>query len=230
MLCALQGIAQSRSDSSAYQKSVTTSINGYKWAIRENLGLFNAPQYLFVFKQSYGFPFWNADSLINSSIDYDGNYYDDVPLKYDLVNQAIITKSYEQSVQIALLNEKIKSFTINNHQFYKLDNFKNSYKNINTGFYDRLYVGRITIWAKRNKELKLSLNAEEQSGKFKEFDQYYIQTDNVFNLITEKANVNSTLKNNKAIDIFMKQKKMKFADNIEDELIKIAMFYEQLKN
>jgi hypothetical protein len=221
---------QTISDSATYVQAVNSLTNLYKNHSGENSRLFSAPEYLYTTQRATGFPFWYADTMLTGTVYYDNNRYDNVPMQYDIVNQKIVIQTFDKNALLKLTDEKLTYFNIKNHLFVNINAEKNNYENITSGYYEQLYSNDIIIWAKRGKEFKLALKAEDQTGSYRAFDKYYIQQGNIFYPVVEKGDVLRVLKDKKAeLNKFIKDNDIKFTGDIDTALINIAAHYCQLK-
>jgi hypothetical protein len=220
---------QSLPDSQVLQQAMETNKQLYKNTLGASLRLYNGFQYTHPAQRSLDFPFWITDSFVRGTVWYDGNEYNDVPLRYDLFHQTLTTKGFQNQDMITLITEKINSFLLRQHRFILLKAVEDSGHTIQSGFYDRLYEGRnLSLWAKRKKEFELSTKAENGAGSFKESTEYYIRLNGVFYPVNSKRDLVSVLKNKKeAIHAFVKMNRLSFKKNIETTLLQLVIHCDQ---
>lgn len=216
-------------DSQVLQQAVETNRQLYKNTLGASLRLYNGFQYTHPAQRSVDVPFWITDSFVTGTVWYDGNEYNDVPLRYDLFRQTLTTTGFQNQDMITLITEKVSSFRLGGHHFMLLKAMEDSGHTIQSGFYDRLYKGRnLSLWAKRNKEFELSAKAENGAGSFKESVAYYIRLNDVFYQVSSKRDLVAVLKNKKeAIDAFVKTNRLSFKKDIETTLLKLVIHCDQ---
>src|SRR5213083_391114 len=71
--------------------------------------LYTGSEYIGFVKRPKGHPFFETDELKPAQILYEGVLYS-VDILYDLVDDAVILKNYDQAFSIKLVNEKVRSF------------------------------------------------------------------------------------------------------------------------
>src|SRR5688500_17317528 len=86
------GTSQPATDSVFYTKTINNLKATYFTTIKENAHLYNGIQYEYYGPKTIGSPFFMIDSMHNGSVFYDGFLYEDVPLRYDLVNDVLLIK------------------------------------------------------------------------------------------------------------------------------------------
>lgn len=214
-------------DSAVLKQAIANAQNTYKRKMQENLRLYNGYQYVNSSLRAVNVPFWGSDSFTIGNIQYDNSYYEQVPMKYDLVNQNVVIVNAKDQSQISLVNEKISSFELTGHHFIMLRPEKINASEMEPGFYDCLYSGNTTVWARRTKKYELPQKAEEQNGNFKETAIYYIQVDNNFYPVSSKRDVLKALKNKSdAVNQFIKSNDLSFKKDLEQTLIKVVTYFD----
>lgn len=235
-LCIVAGVlfpasqlkAQSNSgDSIFYAAAVSNAIAVYRQSSVDQSRLYNGRKYKpYALSFINGVPFFQTDQFIEGSIVYEGGFYDKVKLLYDEVKEMVILRT---DVAIELINERIETFSLSGHTFVRL-NKDSLHSNINTGFYEKLYGGKIEVYKKERKIIKENLSTTE--GVRGDIDQkifYYLKKDNVYYLIKKKSHINEILGDRQnEIQKFMKDKGLSFRKDSDNTLIQIAGFYDQL--
>ncbi len=223
-------IAQTQISDSTFTTKASAAVENY---YKKKLGSFIRPYYGTVYtpanQRAYGFPFWNTDGMRLGSIVYDHVIYYDIPLQYDIVNQVLITSEPQKGFLIVLLNDKINSFSIDGHNFFTIT--ANDTNNIiKTGYYERLTNYTYSLWAKRDKEFKLPLRADDPTGNYNIINTYYVAANEKFYTVKNKKEILSVLNDKKeAIRSFIKMNKLSFNAKIEEALIKVMAYYNTLK-
>ena len=226
-------VAQSKTDSSIYHESLTNTVQYFKKSIKENLHLFEGDEYVYPpsFGQKiFGFPYYFSDGLLPGSIYYNGQFYDNVMMRFDLLNEKVVIIDPYFNVPIELHNEKIDSFFIDQHEFIQMTPRNDDALHTNRFFYERLYNGKEILWSIHEKKLMLSAKAEEQSANYVQYDQYYLQKDSVFFGFDGKKKLLSLLSDKKSeLKKFIRKNKLKFKTGSEKSFIKIIQYYDQIK-
>jgi hypothetical protein len=215
-------------DSLQYNTALKHIRSQYQNSLKENLLLYSGSEYGRTEQNAKGFPFFETDSATKGSVYYNDNFYDDIPLLYDMALDKVVIFDYKKSNLLTLSSEKIKQFNINGHVFIRLET-NSSIKNF--GFYERLSDGSTIFWAKREKKLTLSTNSDERNSHFTQYNNYFIQKENALFLTNTEHAIIEILKNKKQeIVRFIHLHNLKFRKDFESSARKVIEYYNQLTN
>jgi hypothetical protein len=228
LLPASQLKAQSNShDSVFYAAAVSNAIAVYRQSSLDQSRLYNGRKYKpYGISFINGVPFFMTDQFSEGSIIYEGGFYDKVRLLYDEVKERVIVRT---DVAIELINERIETFSISGHTFVRL-NADSLHKNISTGFYEKLYTGKIEVYKKERKLIKENLSTTEGvRGDIELKIVYYLKKDGVYYPVKKKSHINEILSDHQnEIQKFIKNKGLSFRNDSDNTLIQIAGYYDQL--
>jgi len=211
------------------------SANFYK-AIGQESRLYNGHEY-----QPYDpqirnnafFPY-DAKTWAIGEVDYDNITYRGVPMMYDVYKDAVVVQLYNRFSMFTLLSERVQNFSFSGHHFIRIeaDQIADNKAELTTGFYDQLYAGKIEILAKRRKTLQNSSNAVAAPETFfSETNDYYLKKGNVYYKIGSKGAILKLLKDKKGeLQKHIKQNNIRFGDDPEFAMVKIASYYDQITN
>src|SRR5258708_567978 len=179
-LLALTTQAQSvDQDTLAPHFALNNAIQQYHTYLTPEPGLYRGGQYVqYAYQFKEGHPYFNQDKMCKGSVLYNGILYKDLPLIYDLLKQLLVINDPYNAFKIALINDEIDSFTIENHIFIHLrDSLDPSAPRI--GFYEQIYRGRTWILKKEKKEVREEINISVE--RFIEHSvSYYLKKGNVY--------------------------------------------------
>jgi len=108
----------------------------------ENTGFYNGPEFKDEYPNASGISrYFNQNAFANSTVEFDGQLYSKVPLEYDIFSDNVLTRSndYMSNFIVQLIPTHISSFTINGHDFVKLNDSKLSLDG--NGFYEVASIG-----------------------------------------------------------------------------------------
>lgn len=223
-----QLMAQSnKSDSVFYESAVNNAITIYRQSSLDQSRFYNGRKY-----KPYGMgfingvPFFQSDKFTEGTLMYEGGFYDKVKLLFDLVKGMLIIKT---DVAIELINERIEAFSISGHTFVRLtrDSLNN---NFSTGFYEKLYNGKITIYKKEKKEIKENISGTE-GVRYEIINKtvYYLKKNGVYYYIKNKKHIDDILRDRQnEIQKFTRYNGLSFKNDPDNTLIQIAGYYDQL--
>jgi len=199
--------------------------------VKGNVGLYNGSEYLYRGHNAKGFAYFKSADILKGSILYDGNLYNDVPMRFDLTTNDVVILDYTNNFPIQLVASKIDYFIIDSSRFI---NAANTYKftlPVTTGFYEVLYNNKSTVLARKEKQLILSSKLDENDSHYIEFDRYYIYTGNkLYKVDNEKSVLNVFNERKTELKKFIKTNRISFRKNFEKAVTSTAAYYDQLKN
>jgi len=216
-------ISQPLSDSEAIQ-SYTTSP-----AARDKL--YNGPLYSGYDHHPQGHPFFISDTLLTGSISYDGIFFPDVRLSYDLNKDVVIMKNAQKDIEFQLLPEKLPYFTVAQHRFLYLTTDSTAVDLPSTGFYEELYHGKAIALARHEKVIQYIGRAEENLSHYRQYDFYYLQVKGRYYSIHSERNMLDAFGPDKAlIRDFVKRSRLSYRKDPTTTLAKTAEYYSKSDN
>ena len=110
----------SNQDSIFLKTAIENTVQIYYNNIGEQAAKFNGVQYPgYTVSFADGHPYFKENALNKGSILYDGVLFKDVNLLYDEVADCVVFQDSTHRIQ--LINEKLKSFSIANDQFERIE-------------------------------------------------------------------------------------------------------------
>ncbi len=218
-------------DSILYQKAIAQIQSHYRKNISANAGIYQGMAYDHYWNRVSGTPFFLKDALVSGKIMYDGTLYDNIPLAFDLLKGVVVTRSFSNDADISLVGERISYFSIETHDFVRIE--KDSTQSIlpNSGFYESVYSGEVSVFEKREKKIKQSLKAEENITGFIEYDDYYIQKDGRFYHVETESDLLKIFKDQRAeIRKLLNRRDIRFTKDPAKVIVQVAAYYSNVKN
>ncbi|HVX25585.1 MAG TPA: hypothetical protein VHB70_04550 [Parafilimonas sp.] len=214
----------------SFDSSFTKAVSIYTNTLNTNIHLYNGSEYIDYDHRIKGNPLYQSLSYVPGSIIYDGTYYGNVEMFYDILHDDVIIKNYNDTA-LLLVKEKVSSFDILNHHFIQL-HFDSSEKHIESNvFYDVLCNGNAKLFAKRRKEIVEKIVLQVSESYYNETDTYFIYNRNNFYAVKNKASVLDALRDKKTELVkFMHQSKIKFRQDPETSMIKMVTYYNTLNS
>jgi len=219
----------SSGDGPAEQGTLKNAIGFYYKFIGENSHLYIGSEYFSPVYNKEMHPFFQTFEFSNADIYYDGVLYSNIPAMYDLINDQVVINRYKQNFRIALKSEKVASFSISGHFFVRLVQDSLNQDFINTGFYDRLYNGRIQAYVQRKKKLEQNIVQNQLEVKIVEADRYLIKRDNIFYAVNSRGSLLNALEDHKKeIRKYFRKNSISFHENKENAILVASQYYDQL--
>lgn len=218
-------------DSSLYVQAVNNVLQSYKNEVQENLHIFNGTEYLRTGHGVKGTPFFQADSMFSGNVFYDGRFYENIPLHYNLVTDQVIINNYAKNNQIILVPEKLQYFNVIQHAFVRITADSALPSFIKTGYYDKLYDGKMMVLARRQKLPHIKGTALDNEIRYDEYTDYFVLLNNIFYRAGDKNAFLSIAGDKKEmIKKYIKDNKLKFKKTREADMVSVAGYYSQLKH
>ena len=221
-------IAQQAADTSTVSGSDPVTI--YYQTLGEQSPLFNAREYVdFPGIIHVGHPFYKTTEFTKGAVHYDGMIFEDAMLLYDIINDKLLVLHYNGIYKIDLPVQKISEFKLLDCHFIRL--FPDSAKVIEEGFYERLYKGKITVFAKRQKNFREERTANDILRVVDEKNFLYIEKQGVYHPVKNIKGLLNVLNNRReAVRQHLRKKGIKFRKNREAAVLTAAQYYDSLSN
>ena len=188
--------AQSQTNSEILLYTKFDSIVG-----KENLGLDNGPLALnpYITIGDNNMFFKNNKYTIGNLV-YDGQPYFNVKLKYDIFKDQLILNPPEQPehIGISLIQDKTDSFSIYGKNFVKITKSQTSLPEFISGYYELIKISKnFNLYIKHYKDILKEINEEGVYYSFHQKYQYFIEYNNKFYEINNKASIVKIFPENK---------------------------------
>ena len=207
----------------------TEAINLYHSYLRPESALFHGPEYVAYDRQlREGHPYYGENRKRPGTIGYNGIFYRNVSLLYDLVLDQVVMDDPYNVFKIALLTDWIDSFSIEDHFFIHLrDSLNPSAPRV--GFYESLYKGRIMLLKKEKKHIQEDLYSSDHVERFIEGTDslYYLKMGDQYLSVNNSKSLLAALKNRKKeVRKFIRANNLSMRYDRENTLIKVAAWYD----
>lgn len=201
----------------------------YQKTIAGNSQLFNGVAYFDPLndKKQLGHPYYFNDDWEEGFVHYDGQLYEHVLLRYNILEDNILIDHAQSHATIKLNIEKIKYFGINNHTFVWLES--DHANTIEEGFYDLLYSDKSKVFSRRYKTTIDIAEEKVMEVKFVDKIKLFLVKDDKYYAITNKNTALNAFGESKSqMKKFLSQEKINFRSDSETALIAMARYYDNL--
>jgi hypothetical protein len=234
LLFTVKSFAQLMStDSSSQQAAFKNAVSLFSNSLGEQAPLYNGPEYNFYDHAIQGTAyFMDVNTFTVGTVFYDGQLFNNVQMLYDLYTDDVAVLLYNQFLKFYLLKPKVKSFDFLGHHFVNIipDSINNK-SGIKSGYYDELYNGKTEVLVKRTKSIQTTTNLAGLEKYFSPSIDYYIRKDKVYYSFSSQGQLLDILKDRKKeIQQYIKANKIKFRDDREQAMVKIASYYDHITN
>jgi hypothetical protein len=229
-LVVLRSLAQSQpQDSILYSSAAVNSINYFNANIGDQSEIFSGTQYDLLPPANKGtFYFQDKNYCIPSLICFNAKWHRAIPVLYDVYNDLMV--AVNNNYLFVLKPEKLSDVFLLGHHFINFD--PKGKNNMPAGFYDELYNGRSTVLVKRIKTIfDHQVSAQFAEIIYEDHSTIYLKKGDKFLEISSKGDLKKALADKKKqINEFMRVNKVKFNNDKEGTVAKVAGYYDQISN
>ncbi|HLK28452.1 MAG TPA: hypothetical protein VKT28_07715 [Puia sp.] len=220
----------SSEDSLMLRSAKENAVRLYHKYLSTHTELYNGIEYVpYPYNIEEGQPFFYADSTGIGNIIYNDVLYEKIPFKFDLVQNAIFISDHFLAPPVQLRNELIGRFNLFGHTFIRVVKDTALKSPLNTGFYDLLYEGKISVLKKETKDIQENLNSGTITRYVESATSYYLKKNGEYFSVNNKSSLLNVLKDKKKeMRQFMNQNKIKIKKDKDVELPKLAAHYDEL--
>jgi len=209
----------------------TTIVNNFYKKIGIQARIYNGAEYDFYNPAIQGNAYFHdANHWNTGTVFYDGYNYSNVSLMYDLYTDQVIMLYNNRLLKISLLSNKVSSFDLlGNHFIYiKTDPINN----LNTGFYDELYYGKMQVLARYSKSIQTTSDISGNIVSYFNFskDYYLLKNGRYYKVNSQNSFLDLLKDHKKEIKEFIRANNIKYKDSPEQAMTRIAAHYDNLSN
>ena len=171
--------------------------------------------------EGHGF-YFSSDWQIGN-IQYDGIWYNNLPLRYDIYKDEVMV-NHPNNIPIILFGERVQQFHFADLHFFRL---KTGIKNEPSAvIYQLLTDGKIKLLSRRSKIIEENLENKKVEKKFIEQHRYYLVKDGKYHLVrNQKSMLNLLIDRRQEILKDLRKNNIRFKKDREKAIIHIADFY-----
>lgn len=198
----------------------------------ENTGLFNGTEFTDIFLNTDGtYRYFKGFDYVRGSVTYNGEYYVNVLLKYDLLEDNLLTRSNDNLslFNVKFIPEFVTSFSMYNRNFVRLSDTNLGLSG--NGFFETAYLGNdLQIYIKQSKKKKdKALNSGIQY-KFSEDNFYLLKHKDVYSVIRSTKDLRNALpEKDDEIKDFYKSYKALYKSNPDSFMTKLVKYLDGSK-
>jgi hypothetical protein len=211
-------------------QSLTKAIFVYTHSPAGKARFYNGILYLGYDHHPQGHPFFGSDSMLTGSVYYHNVYYPEIPLGYDLTKDIVIMPDRQASFIFQLPSAETQYFTIGTHHFIRISPADSMVFNAPaTGFYEELYNGKASAFARHQKVIQTIGRADENLSRYLQYDIYYLEVKGHWFTIRNDRNLRDAFDTDAArIRDFLRKNKIRFGKDPVSAMIKACNYYKEL--
>jgi len=215
-------------DTPRYTPDAQQAIDDYNTAIADQSEIYNGAGYTLYPAASKGSAYFN-DAVFTApgAIRYDGIMYKNVPLLYDMYADVFVAA--QRNILFVLRADRLSDVYLQGHHFVKLIFQKE--QPLTPGFYDELYDGQTQVLVKRARQVNNITSVQTIETIYENEDVIYIKKDNHYYKVDGKGSVLNVFKDKKRqLSRFLSDKGIRYKNDKEAAIVKLAIYYDQLAN
>ena len=169
--------AQALADSSTLRAATAVAHEAYSRHVRPESVLFNGPEYVdYVKPGTVGHQFFLEASPQMGTVSYRQGFFQEVPLRYDIVLDQVVMTYPSQTGIITLVPDFINTFSLGSHQFARLLADSAIGRIMPTGYYEVLQPGPVSLLAHHTKRIQQIYVQQTLRFEYRQTDQLYVRT------------------------------------------------------
>jgi hypothetical protein len=224
------GAQSTPADTAFLQSSVKHALAAYEEAVGMQTHLYNGTEYV-DYRKSYfkGDQFFVSKAAVRGNIFYDGTWYTQVPMLYDIVTDEVMVPHNNSGLLMKLITGKVDTFQLHGHTFVRLQGDSAGQGLPAPGFYDLLYSDNTQFLARRSKNMQDKATSTGMEGKFMVGDKLYIRKDGIYHQVSSKRSVYNVFKDKrKQLQQYASAQGLKFRKEKEEAILALTTYYDSL--
>jgi hypothetical protein len=171
--------------------------------------------------------YFGIGTMVKGAVTYEGVFYKDVYLKYNLVSDELILQHYDKATNFVLDRDRVDWFSVGDQKFVNLRNDSSYNELIPNGFFNLLYDGNTKLLAKRQKTITEVRNFESMERRVESKSQYYIVKRTEYYEIKNKKTLLRVLKKNgNESQQYLNSNKLSFKKDPEGTILSLIKFFD----
>jgi hypothetical protein len=198
----------------------------------DNTGLFNGTEFTDLFLNTDGtYRYFNGYDYAKGAVTYNGQYYVDVFLKYDLLEDNLLTRSDDNLsiFNVKLIPEFVESFSIFNYNFVRITD--TNLEIPGNGYFEAAYIGKkLNLFIKHTKKKKDKPLKNGVQYKFSDNNFYVLKIDRDYTVINSERELRKLLpEKEEEIHSFYKSYKALYKSDPESFMTKLVKYLDGLE-
>lgn len=148
-------------------------------------------------------PFFLKDEFVVGNLQYQGNFYKGIEMKYDCKDDILLIKGRSGDSFFQLIKEKLENFNFGEHYFIKM-----KIQSSQGEFYEKIYNGKRDLVVQWQKKIILNQSEEKKYVLFKNI--YLLNGKDTLRINKISELIELTGNNKKKLERFYKEKHLKF--------------------
>jgi hypothetical protein len=197
--------------------------------------LFNGPEYVDYarrYPNNIGHQFFLLPEPATGSVFYNDHYFPNLQLVYDIVLEQVVLQQPGSPLRLRLVNEKVRSFSLADHHFIRIEADSSSGAVIKTGFYEVLVDSAVQVVAKRTKQQKDRIYEGKTRLEFTPADKLFLRKEGTYYAANSRSAVTRLFADQgKEVQKYIRANNLKFRKGTrETDIVQLTRFYNGLSS
>lgn len=220
----------SQKDSTIFGSAYAVAVRQYHMYVAPEVGLYRGIQYVdYDHTVQKGQPFLGPNLIRLGSVWYGGVAYHKVAMEYDLVEDQLVVMDPLSVFKISLYMDLVDSFSLDGHLYFRLkDSLAPS--SMRSGFWDRLYQGRIVLLKRERKVRNENIVISSDNVRYfiDSSVSFYLRKGNVYHPVNTKRELFDAFTDRKRGEIrrVIRRSGLNWHDGKEALLWQVAAWYD----
>lgn len=179
-----------------------------------------------------GSPFFPSPEVKLGSLQYDGFYFEAVPMRYDCHLDRVVVQPPSRAIALQLVPEKVAAFTLDGHHFVRLATDSVANPQVRAGFYDLLADGPARLLARHTKRSYEQSTEQGMEGSFEETVRFFVQQHDTYQEVAKLKDITALFPEHKAdLQRFARSQHLSFKEAYrENSLAALLTHYNSLSH
>ncbi len=230
MLFTVYSYGQNTAPDSLYTNAANHALDEYHKEIGTKSEIYNGAEYELRQRATKGSAYFNDLNYCTPAvIRYNGTWYKNVPVLYDIYNDEMVAETPENRTKYILQYGKLSDVYLGNHYYIYINNKVNTL--LRPGYYDQLYTGKSQVLVKRVKTFDNRVASQGVETIYQDQNEIYVRKENTYYLVAGKNSLLKIFKDKKKeLNQYIKDNKIKFNDDEESATARLTYYYDQINN
>ncbi|WP_187264305.1 hypothetical protein [Pontibacter beigongshangensis] len=217
-----------KQDTAFVQAATAQAVQAYRNSIGRHAHLYTGKEYFDYRKYlREGHQFWETDEFRKGAVQYEGIWYEQVPMLYDIVKDELLIQLENRAFKQMLISQKVTEFGWEGQTFQRFQG--DSLTSFRTGFYEVLFQQQVQVLAKRAKIIEDVPEDNLIKMVFTNADRFYILRDQTYHPITTRRSLYAVFKDRKKeLQKYYRAQDLNFRKDKEKTIVALAAQYGRL--
>lgn len=227
----IQCNAQIASDTSFIATASVNAVKKYSEFIQGQTGLYSGSEYKIPERTNDEHPFFGEFDWQDGEIFYNGEFYDNITLLYDITSDNVIIEHFYNGQELRLIKAKVERFRLGDHRFVNLNGSSLLPGLPDAGFYRVAYDGPTRLLSRHTKQIEEKIETNRVEIYFTPRTKYYVLKDGAYHRIARKNEFYKLFPEKKqALKNFVAEKNLRITRKNPKDLALLAAHSDSITN